>query len=101
MQSTVQVAEVKRNLASAMKIMKAGQSQKTRHLNRTHRVSAGFIVERFQEDQCINMCPTKSADQAADMYTKRFVDPKKWHEQLYLNIIVDFDKFWGSQSATE
>ena len=35
---------------------------------------------------------------AADMYTKRFTDPRKWVSLLYLNNIVDVDKFWAAPS---
>ena len=47
------------------------------------------------------MRATKTVDQAADMYTKRFTDPRVWHQQLYLNNIVDPKTFWTARSWTD
>ena len=84
-----------------MKICKSGQSQKMRHLGRTHRVSIQSIVELFQNDPSVKMEATKTIDQAADIYTKRFIDPRKWQQLLYLNNIVDPDTYWEAADLNE
>ena len=38
---------------------------------------------------------------AADMYTKRFVDPKLWFKLLYLNNIVLPEAFWEAKKIYE
>ena len=84
-----------------IKIMKSGCSQKLRHASRTHRVNVSFIVERFQTDPYMAVVPTHTDDQAADMYTKRFTDPVKWCDLLYLNNTFDTDKLWKSKSLDD
>ena len=84
-----------------IKICKSGFSQRLRHASRTHRVDVAFIVERFQNDPYMTIVPTASADQAADIYTKRFTDPMKWIELLYLNNTVDDSKFWQAKGLDE
>ena len=81
-----------------IKIAQKGCSQSLRHLSRTHRVNICFIAERFACDPNIKIVTTKSDDQAADIYTKRFTDPIKWGQLLYLNGIVDPKAFWSSSS---
>lgn len=68
-----------------MRIIKSGNWQKFRHLGRTHRINVAQIIEIVQTNDHIVVQPTASQDQAADIYTKRFTDPYKWHSLLYLN----------------
>ena len=60
-----------------IKIRKSGHLRKMRHLSRTHKVNAAFMAEIFREDPNILLDPCKSIDQAADIYTKRFTEPRK------------------------
>ena len=72
-----------------IKICRNAGSQRLRHTSRTHRVNTNFIAEQFQANTHICLYAVQSADQAADIYTKRFIDPIKWFQLLYLNNIVD------------
>ena len=51
-----------------IKICKSGMSQKLKHVSRTHRINIGWVAERFRDDPFILVLPTKSQDQAADIY---------------------------------
>ena len=44
------------------------------------------------------MKPTKSMDQAADIYTKRFTDPHKWMQLCYLNNLVHTPTFFAKDT---
>ena len=84
-----------------IKICKSGHLSKMRHLQRTHKVNAAWTADRFREDPNILLDLCKSIDQAADIYTKRFTEPRKWQELLYINAIVDPHLFWNSKSHHE
>ena len=81
-----------------MKICKSGNITKLRHLSRTHRVNIAFVLERLNSDENIELVRVETNNMAADIYTKRFTDPKKWASLLYMNNIVDVDKFWKAPS---
>jgi hypothetical protein len=78
-----------------IKIMKSGQSQKMRHLNRTHKVDLAFMIETIESDPFITVRYIGTTDQAADIYTKRFTDAAKWMQLLFMNNVVDKDKFYA------
>ena len=81
-----------------MKICKSGNITKLRHLSRTHRVNVAFVLERINSDDDIDLVRVETNNMTADIYTKRFTDPKKWASLLYLNNIVDVEKFWNAPS---
>ena len=86
--------------AAMLKLLDSGQySAKLRHASRTHRTNLAWVIERFREDEQIKVRPCKTVDQAADIYTKRFSEPRHWCQLLYLNNIVNPDAFWNSQNA--
>ena len=65
-------------------VMKAGRSDKLRHLNRTHRVSLDWLYERFQ-DPAHNLMWEHSSKQAADIFTKAFPAMPKMEIRLHLD----------------
>ena len=64
-------------------VMKAGRSDKLRHLNRTHRVSLDWLHERFQ-DPAYNLLWEHSNKHAADICAKAFPDMPKWRSACAL-----------------
>ena len=96
--SQVEMAE---DNEAMMKICKSGQTQKMRHLLRQHRVSIQFLIERFAADPMVGMLPTKTRDQAADIYTKRFTNPRLWALLLYVNGLVDPKHFWSAPTLEQ
>ena len=50
-------------------VVAAGFSQQLRHVQRTQRVSVGFIHERCQEEDC-DMVYIETSKQRGDMFTK-------------------------------
>ena len=82
-----------------IKISKSAHTAKMRHLARTHRVNCAFVAERFQDDPYINLLSVKTDDQAADMYTMRFPDPRKWHQQL--EVLHDHELVWPTQALSD
>eukprot|EP00975_Prorocentrum_lima_P014035 2981336-Prorocentrum_lima.AAC.1 len=55
-----------------IKIIRAGRTQKLAHLNLTHRVDCAFVIECFDTLPYMTIDTTKTTDQAADIYTKKF-----------------------------
>ena len=84
-----------------IKICRNAGSQRLRHTSRTRRVHTAFIAEQFQAMTQVCLYAVQSADQAADMYTKRFTDPVKWFQLLYLNHIIDPATFWKAKISDD
>eukprot|EP00959_Pyramimonas_sp_CCMP1952_P097349 2035001-Pyramimonas_sp.AAC.1 len=68
---------------------------KLMHLPRTHRIDAAAVPEQFSRGPVQLQCE-RTKSEAADIGTKRFVDPMAWVEVLYLVNIVP-PKFWAAQ----
>ena len=66
------------------------------HLPRTHRIDAAAVCEQFTRG-IIDLCYERTQNQAADIGTKRFMDPSSWVKVLYLVNIVT-PKYWDSKS---
>lgn len=84
-----------------IKMCRSGHMATMRHVSRTHRVNLASISERFQQDPYITLLPTGTDDQAADLYTKRRMDPRKWFQLLYLNNLIDPFTFCQSPSLDD
>ena len=93
--------EIAEDNEAMIKICRSGRSQKLAHLPRTHKVSCAFISERMDQDPNISLQVTRSEDQAADLYTKRFDNPHLWLRLLTLNNIVHPSCFWSATSLAD
>eukprot|EP00959_Pyramimonas_sp_CCMP1952_P387616 8123479-Pyramimonas_sp.AAC.1 len=60
---------------------------KLMHLPRTHRIDAAAVSEEFSRGLVQLQCE-RTQNEAADIGTKRFVDPVAWVKVLYLVNIV-------------
>ena len=60
-----------------IRIVETGKNISLRYLQRTHRVSVGWLHEVFKLDE-VEMMYQESAKMAADIYTKSFTDKAKW-----------------------
>ena len=62
---------------AALQIVRSGRNPTLRHLRRTHKVCITWLCEALQHpDICV--LHDKSSNQAADVFTKPFVDARKW-----------------------
>ena len=66
------------------------------HPPRTHRIDAAAVCEQFSRG-IIDLCYERTQNEAADIGTKRFMDPNSWVKVLYLVNIVT-PKYWDSKS---
>ncbi len=90
-------AEFKEDNEAVIKICRSGGSQKLMHMNKTHRVDAAFIAEQFGKDKPCDLTDTHTADQAADICTKRFEEARKWLMLLTL-VNVLLPAFWKAKT---
>ena len=60
-------------------MLEKGNSQKLAHISRTHRVNLHWISEVLKSED-VAMAYIKSADQAADIFTKAFLVPQVWKD---------------------
>ena len=95
------VLDIAEDNEATIKICRSGRSQRLAHLPRTHKVSCAFISERMDQDPNITLQVTKSEDQAADLYTKRFDNPQLRLRLLTLNNIVEPTCFWSATSLAD
>ena len=58
-----------------------GKNQTQRHFERTHRLASGFLHERIKRGD-ITVEYVKSAEMAADIYTKSFTNASVWEQAL-------------------
>ena len=66
-----------------LQVIRTGRSPTLRSLGRTHSVSISWINEVFRAGT-FTFSFKKSADMAADIFTKAFSNPQKWSDALYL-----------------
>ena len=81
-----------------IRVCKSGRNPTMRHLGRTHRVSVSWLYERFQ-DRWADLRYIFSAKQAADIFTKAFVNPEKWDQVRQLVNVVHPARFWHKQES--
>ena len=77
-------------------VMRTGKNPTMRHIGRTHRVSLGWLSDRFKE-RWHELVWINTDYQAADIFTKSFTDGGKWNQLLKLIHVVDNaddDKNW-------
>ncbi len=64
-------------------IMKSGRNARMRHLNRTHGISMEWLLAEFERGRfVIQAIPSDS--QAADIFTKAFMQAVKWKQNRVL-----------------
>ena len=62
---------------AALQIVRSGRNPTLRHLRRTHKVCITWLCEALQQlDICVLY--DKSSNQAADVFTKPFINVRKW-----------------------
>ena len=71
-----------------MQCVKSGKNPTMRYLHRTHRVSVGWLHERFQGKE-MELVYEASPRMCADIYTKTFTDKDKWRHACWLIGLVD------------
>ena len=71
-----------------IRVVETGRNPTMRYLHRTHRVSVGWLHERFGADD-LDLVYELTTRMAADIYTKAFVDAGKWEAAQWLINIVD------------
>jgi len=71
-----------------IRIVETGKNISLRYLQRTHRISVGWLHEVFKLDE-IELMYEESAKMAADIYTKAFTDKAKWTAAHWLVGVVD------------
>eukprot|EP00959_Pyramimonas_sp_CCMP1952_P465372 9488179-Pyramimonas_sp.AAC.1 len=76
-------------------VIRAGGSMKLMHLPRTHRIDASVVSEQLSRGLVQLQCE-RTQNEAADIGTKRFVDPMAWVKDLYIVNIVT-PKFWPAK----
>eukprot|EP00959_Pyramimonas_sp_CCMP1952_P240028 5016207-Pyramimonas_sp.AAC.1 len=76
-------------------VIEAGGSMKLMHLPRTHRIDAAAVSEQFPRG-LVQLQYERTQNEAADIGTKRFVDPMAWVKVLYLVSIVT-PRFWAAK----
>ena len=74
--------EVLEDNQATIQIVKAGFSQKLRHIQRTHKVNLSSLAEQFECDD-VSISYVDTAEQAADIFTKA-LEPQKWGNALDL-----------------
>ena len=74
--------EIMEDNEATLKIVKNSGSAKLRHVSRTHRVNLASVYEQI-EDPNIELVYVKSAEQAADIFTKALA-PQNWDHALNL-----------------
>ena len=68
---------------AAIQVLKSGRSPALRHLDRTHRVSLAWLHDVFSKLP-IELQYIASEKEAADIFTKAFVDKYKWTNAVHL-----------------
>ena len=81
-----------------IRVIETGRNPTMRYLHRTHRVSVGWLHERFSEDD-LNLVYELTSKMAADIYTKAFTDAGKWEAAQWLINIVDPARVQGLLKA--
>ena len=66
-----------------IRVVETGKNPTMRHIGRTHGVSVAEIHDRHDRGE-FSIQFTDSENQAADIYTKAFIDPLKWEHALKL-----------------
>ena len=68
--------------------VKTGKNPTMRYLHRTHRVSVGWLHERFQGEQ-LDLVYEVTTRMCADIYTKTFDNADKWKHACWLIGLVN------------
>ena len=73
-----------------IRICTTGRNPTMRHINRTHGISIRWLYEQFKgKANELHYCPTDL--QCADIFTKAFDNPEKWHHaHMLINVIPAF-----------
>ena len=79
-----------------IRVCETGRNPTMRQLGRTHQVSVRWLHERFNEEW-IDLGYCESDKQAADIFTKGFVDPLKWTQVCSLIFIVVDITYWQAE----
>ena len=66
-----------------IRVVKTGRNPTMRHLNRVHRVSVASMHQTCTGPR-VELFYEKSAEMAADIYTKAFTSPVKWASAIGL-----------------
>ena len=70
-----------------------------RHVSRTHRVNIAWLKEEFDKDSVV-MKFIQTQRQAADIFTKHFIDKFKWFGALVsVNHYPNFSNDWLTQGS--
>ncbi len=74
-----------------IQVVKTDRNPTMRYLDRTHRVSVGWLHEVCtSDDVCLEY--TQSTDMAADIYTKAYTNAMKWKAVCLLINLVKLDE---------
>ena len=84
--STKVVSQLCEDNSAAVTILKSGFSAKLRHMNRTHRISIAGLSELIESRE-IELKPTKTEDQLADIATKPLCRAKFLHARKQLQVV--------------
>ena len=77
-----------------IQVIRSGKNPTMRYLHRTHRVSVGWLHERFQQ-QFLDLVYEASQRMCADIYTKTFDNKDKWKHACWLIGLVDPKELQG------
>ena len=78
-----------------IQVIRSGKNPTMRYLHRTHRISVGWLHERFQQSQDLDMVYEASQRMCADIYTKTFDNKDKWKHACWLIGLVDPKEIQG------
>ena len=64
---------------ATIRMLETGKNPTLRHLGRTHKVDLAWMFEQFSRE-VFDLRYCTSEEQAADIFTKHFVNPDKWKQ---------------------
>ena len=87
------VAQVCEDNQACYQVCKTGLNPTMRHLERTHKCNIRWLHERYKEEE-YELLKIDTHAQAADIFTKPFVDPAYWTAVKSMIFVVDVKKYW-------